>query len=240
MLFRSLLERATDAESSILADDAAADGLARAARVLETAAEVDPAVSQLAERARKVAALAADLGMDVRGYRESLGLDPGRLDVVRERIAALRGLLRKYGGTEEELLAFLDGARGDLESLAGAGDRAAALTAEIARLETRVAEAAAVGRPDELKGQALVVFVTLKAGQQASDTLKEELRAHVAKEIGSLARPDAVRFAAGLPKTRSGKIMRRILKDLAAGAEVKGDTSTLEDFSVVAALQSDE
>jgi acetyl-CoA synthetase len=78
-----------------------------------------------------------------------------------------------------------------------------------------VAEAAVVGRPDELKGQALVVFVTLKAGIQASDELKEQLRAHVGKEIGSLAKPDDdVRFAAGLPKTRSGKIMRRILKEL--------------------------
>jgi acetyl-CoA synthetase len=103
-----------------------------------------------------------------------------------------------------------------------------------------VAEAAAVGRPDELKGQALVVFVTLKAGVKASDALKEELRNHVGKEIGSLAKPDTIRFAAGLPKTRSGKIMRRILKEIAAGGEVKGDTTTLEDFSVVAALQSEE
>jgi acetyl-CoA synthetase len=101
-----------------------------------------------------------------------------------------------------------------------------------------VAEAAAVGRPDELKGQALVVFVTLKSGVEASEALKEELRQHVAKEIGALARPDAVRFASGLPKTRSGKIMRRILKEIAAGSEVKGDTTTLEDFSVVASLQS--
>jgi acetyl-CoA synthetase len=103
-----------------------------------------------------------------------------------------------------------------------------------------VAEAAVVGRPDELKGQALVVFVTVKNGFTASPQLKEELRAHVAKEIGSLARPDDVRFAAALPKTRSGKIMRRILKEIAAGSEVKGDTTTLEDFSVVAALQSEE
>ena len=103
-----------------------------------------------------------------------------------------------------------------------------------------VAEAAAVGRPDELKGQALVVFVTLKSDITASDVLKDELRNHVGKEIGSLAKPDNIRFAAGLPKTRSGKIMRRILKEIAAGGEVKGDTSTLEDFSVVAALQSDE
>ncbi|WP_404421164.1 acetate--CoA ligase [Nibricoccus sp. IMCC34717] len=103
-----------------------------------------------------------------------------------------------------------------------------------------VAEAAVVGKPDDLKGQSLVVFVTLKAGHEASDKLKEELRAHVGKEIGSLAKPDQVRFAAGLPKTRSGKIMRRILKEIAAGGEVKGDTTTLEDFSVIASLQSEE
>jgi acetyl-CoA synthetase len=103
-----------------------------------------------------------------------------------------------------------------------------------------VAEAAVVGRADELKGQALVCFVTLKGNATASPELKEQLRAHVAKEIGSLARPDDVRFAAGLPKTRSGKIMRRILKEIANGGAVKGDTTTLEDFSVVAALQSEE
>ena len=103
-----------------------------------------------------------------------------------------------------------------------------------------VAEAAVVGRSDEIKGQALVCFVTLKNGVAASPELKEILRQHVAKEIGSLARPDEVRFAAGLPKTRSGKIMRRILKEIAAGGGVKGDTTTLEDFSVVAALQAEE
>ena len=104
----------------------------------------------------------------------------------------------------------------------------------------KVAEAAAVGRPDDLKGQALVCFVTLKSQYKASEELKQELRAHVAKEIGALARPDSIRFAAGLPKTRSGKIMRRILKEIAAGGLVKGDTTTLEDFSVVATLQADE
>jgi acetyl-CoA synthetase len=103
-----------------------------------------------------------------------------------------------------------------------------------------VAEAAVIGRPDDLKGQALVCFVTLKNGIEPSVTLKEEIRSHVAKEIGALARPDDVRFAAGLPKTRSGKIMRRILKELAVGGTIKGDTTTLEDFSVVAALQSEE
>ena len=85
-----------------------------------------------------------------------------------------------------------------------------------------VAEAAVVGRPDELKGQALVCFVTLKNGVEASAELKEVLRLHVTKEIGSLARPDDVRFAAGLPKTRSGKIMRRILKEIAARRRREG------------------
>jgi acetyl-CoA synthetase len=103
-----------------------------------------------------------------------------------------------------------------------------------------VAEAAVVGRPDELKGQALVCFVTLKTGQHATPELKSELRNHVGKEIGPVAKPDDVRFAEALPKTRSGKIMRRLLKQLASGAEIKGDTTTLEDFSVLAKLASGE
>ena len=103
-----------------------------------------------------------------------------------------------------------------------------------------VAEAAAVGRPDELKGQALVVFVTLKSGQPVGEELRAKLLEHVAKEIGKFARPDAIRFAAALPKTRSGKIMRRLLKDLAAGIESKGDTSTLEDLNVLAQLRGAE
>ncbi|MFO0680006.1 MAG: acetate--CoA ligase [Polyangiaceae bacterium] len=101
-----------------------------------------------------------------------------------------------------------------------------------------VAEAAAVGRPDDLKGQALVVFVTLKAGQAAGKETKAKLAEHIDREIGKFARPDEVRFADALPKTRSGKIMRRLLKEIAAGSlEMKGDTSTLEDFSVLAKLQ---
>jgi acetyl-CoA synthetase len=103
-----------------------------------------------------------------------------------------------------------------------------------------VAEAAVVGRPDNLKGQALVVFVTLKNGIAPTPALKEELRSHVGREIGSLAKPDDIRFASGLPKTRSGKIMRRILKEIAAGGAVKGDITTLEDFNVVATLQQQE
>ncbi len=103
-----------------------------------------------------------------------------------------------------------------------------------------VAEAAVVGRPDELKGQALVCFVTLKTGQIATPELKNELRNHVGKEIGPVAKPDDVRFADMLPKTRSGKIMRRLLKQIASGIEVKGDTSTLEDLSVLAKLASSD
>jgi acetyl-CoA synthetase len=103
-----------------------------------------------------------------------------------------------------------------------------------------VAEAAAVGRPDDLKGQALVVFVTVKQGFAAGKELKESLLTHIDKEIGKFARPDAIRFTDTLPKTRSGKIMRRFLKDVASGTETKGDTSTLEDLTVLAKLRADE
>ncbi len=114
-----------------------------------------------------------------------------------------------------------------------------------------VAEAAAVGRPDDLKGQALVAFVTLKSGQKAGKELKEALAAHIDKEIGKFARPDTIRFADALPKTRSGKIMRRLLKEIAgqgkeSGAAgdkdqapvVQGDTTTLEDLGVLAKLRA--
>jgi acetyl-CoA synthetase len=103
-----------------------------------------------------------------------------------------------------------------------------------------VAEAAVVGRPDELKGQAVVAFVTLKQGTSALPELREQLRQHVATMIGAIARPDDVRFAEALPKTRSGKIMRRLLKEIAAGGQVTGDTTTLEDLSVLAALKGSE
>ncbi len=103
-----------------------------------------------------------------------------------------------------------------------------------------VAEAAVVGRPDDLKGQAIAAFVTLEARQQPSEELKKALREHVAKEIGAFARPDDLRFTDALPKTRSGKIMRRLLRDIAAGKETIGDTTTLEDYSVLARLRQDE
>jgi acetyl-CoA synthetase len=103
-----------------------------------------------------------------------------------------------------------------------------------------VAEAAVVGRPDELKGQAIAAFVTLEGGRQGSEELKHELRAHVAKEIGALAKPDDIRFTDALPKTRSGKIMRRLLRELASSGTVAGDVTTLEDFSVLEKLRQDE
>ena len=102
-----------------------------------------------------------------------------------------------------------------------------------------VAEAAAVGRPDELKGEAVAVFVTLRSGEP-NEALREQLKKHVRKEIGALAQPDDIRFTAALPKTRSGKIMRRLLRDIAAGKETVGDTTTLEDYSVLAKLRGDE
>ncbi len=111
-----------------------------------------------------------------------------------------------------------------------------------------VAEAAVVGKAHDIKGSAIVAFVTLRAswfasnkGQSPGEALRKELAAHVAKEVGSLARPDEIRFAEGLPKTRSGKIMRRLLRDVAQGVEkITQDTTTLEDFSVVAKLRADE
>jgi acetyl-CoA synthetase len=97
-----------------------------------------------------------------------------------------------------------------------------------------------VGRPDELKGQGVVAFVTVKSGVQVSRGLKDELRDHVSAHIGAIAKPDEVRFAEALPKTRSGKIMRRLLKEIASGAKVTGDTTTLEDLSVLAKLAASE
>jgi acetyl-CoA synthetase len=102
-----------------------------------------------------------------------------------------------------------------------------------------VAEAAVVGKPDELKGEEVVAFVTLEGTHSSSEALKNELKQHVVAEIGAIARPGDIRFADALPKTRSGKIMRRLLRTLASGEEVSGDTSTLEDRSVLDALRED-
>jgi acetyl-CoA synthetase len=118
-----------------------------------------------------------------------------------------------------------------------AGHRIGTMEVESALVDhPAVAEAAVVGRTHDLKGQALAAFVTLKEGKQASDALVEELKGHVAKKIGALARPDDILFTADLPKTRSGKIMRRLLKDIAEGRTL-GDTTTLADPAVVAKLK---
>jgi len=103
-----------------------------------------------------------------------------------------------------------------------------------------VAEAAVVGIPHEMKGQGIAAFVTLRNGIKPTDALKKDLMAVVTEQIGSLARPDQIRFTDSLPKTRSGKIMRRLLKEVASGGEVKGDITTLEDFSVVAKLKEQD
>lgn len=100
-----------------------------------------------------------------------------------------------------------------------------------------IAEAAVVGRPDEIKGQGVVAFVTVKEGIKHGTKLAKALRSHVSKEIGPIAKPDDIRFTSALPKTRSGKIMRRLLKEICAGGKISGDTTTLEDFQVIASLQ---
>jgi acetyl-CoA synthetase len=122
-----------------------------------------------------------------------------------------------------------------------AGHRLGTMEIESALVSHRlVAEAAVVGRPDSLKGQAVVAFVTVQQGHGVDEALRAELKEHVVKEIGALARPDEIRFTDALPKTRSGKIMRRLLRDIAAGNETLGDTTTLEDYSVLAKLRGDE
>ena len=119
------------------------------------------------------------------------------------------------------------------------GHRLSTMEIESALVSHRaVVEAAVVARPDDLTGEAICAFVTIGPGVEASDELGARLKDHVASEIGKLARPAEIRFADALPKTRSGKIMRRLLRDIAAGREVAGDTTTLEDFTVLERLRS--
>jgi acetyl-CoA synthetase len=118
-----------------------------------------------------------------------------------------------------------------------AGHRLSTMEVESALVShPKVAEAAVVGRPDDLKGQAIVAFVTPRSGVAADDALAAELRQHVATQIGALARPEEIRFAEALPKTRSGKIMRRLLREVASGSTARGDTTTLEDQGVLEQL----
>ena len=122
-----------------------------------------------------------------------------------------------------------------------AGHRLSTMEVESALVShPAVAEAAVVGRPDEIKGTGVVGFVSLEGDHKASEELRSALKQHVAKEIGPIARPDEVRITDSLPKTRSGKIMRRLLRDIAAGRAPAGDTTTLEDYSVLARLRAEE
>jgi len=120
-----------------------------------------------------------------------------------------------------------------------AGHRLGTMEVESALVDhPKVAEAAVVGRSHEIKGQAVAAFVTLREGTKPSDELAEEIKEHVVQKIGAIARPDLILFAADLPKTRSGKIMRRLLRDIAEGKAL-GDTSTLADPAVVARLKAE-
>jgi len=122
-----------------------------------------------------------------------------------------------------------------------AGHRLSTMEIESALVHhAKVAEAAVVGKPDEIKGEGISCFVTLVGGIPPTEELKKELREHVAREIGALARPDEIRFTESLPKTRSGKIMRRLLRDIASGRQTTGDTTTLEDYGVLAKLREEE
>ena len=122
-----------------------------------------------------------------------------------------------------------------------AGHRLGTMEVESALVShNAVVEAAVVGMPHEIKGTGIAAFVTLEPSFRPSEKLREELCGHVVKEIGVIARPDMIRFTDALPKTRSGKIMRRLLRDIAAGTDSKQDTTTLEDFSVVAKLRESE
>jgi len=196
--------------------------------------------------------------LDDKGQRVPPGKG-GKLFIVKPWPSMLRTIwgdderFRKTYFSEREGVYFTgDGARLDEDGylwLMGrvddvvnvAGHRLGTAEVESALVsQGKVAEAAVVGRPDALKGTALVAFVTLKAGVAPGDEMKAALLSHVVSEIGAIARPDEIRFAAALPKTRSGKIMRRLLRDVASGKETTGDTTTLEDFSVLAALRNDE
>jgi acetyl-CoA synthetase len=182
----------------------------------------------------------------------------GLLTLTRPWPAMLRGI---YGDPERYVKQYWsqwpdgayftgDGARRDEDGfywllgrvddvLNVAGHRLGTMEVESALVDhPKVAEAAVVGRPHEIKGQAVAAFVTLKEGQKGTPALVDELKDHVVRKIGAIARPDQVLFAADLPKTRSGKIMRRLLRDIAEGKAL-GDTTTLADPAVVARLKGE-
>jgi acetyl-CoA synthetase len=189
----------------------------------------------------------------------SLGANEGGLLVMRQSWPSMLRTLygdhprfkETYFGKLDGLYFAGDGARKDEDGyiwvmgrvddvLNVAGHRLSTMEVESALVShPKVAEAAVVGFPHDIKGEGICCFVTLKQGE-GNDALKAELTAHVRKQIGALATPDSIRFAAAVPKTRSGKIMRRLLRDIAAGKEQVGDTTTLEDYAVIAKLRDTE
>jgi acetyl-CoA synthetase len=191
---------------------------------------------------------------------ESVGANQGGLLVVRKPWPGmLRTIYRdperyksSYFSQIEGVYLTGDGARRDQDGylwimgrvddvIKVSGHRLGTMEIESALVShAGVAEAACVGRPDDIKGEIVVAFVTLEGGLKGDDKLREELRAHVVKEIGALARPEDIRFTDALPKTRSGKIMRRLLRQIAAGDQTLGDTTTLEDLSVLSKLRDDD
>ena len=184
---------------------------------------------------------------------EELGPDEGGLLVIKRPWPSMLRTIygdderyrKSYWGEIPHVYFAGDGARRDADGyvtvvgrvddvLNVSGHRLGTMEVESALVaHPAVAEAAVVGRPDEVKGEAVVAFVLPQSGQQVDP---QELRAHVAREIGALARPDAIIIADALPKTRSGKIMRRFLRQIAAGQPIQGDTSTLEDPAVLERL----
>jgi acetyl-CoA synthetase len=187
---------------------------------------------------------------------ETIGAGGGLLALTRPWPSMLRGI---YGDPDRYVRQYWnkwgpdvyvtgDGAKLDPEGnfwllgrvddvLNVAGHRIGTMEVESALVDhPSVAEAAVVGRPHEIKGQAIAAFVTLKEGRQSGKDVIDELKEHVAKKIGAIARPDDILFSADLPKTRSGKIMRRLLRDIAEGRAL-GDTTTLADPNVVNSLK---
>jgi acetyl-CoA synthetase len=179
----------------------------------------------------------------------------GYLVIRKPWPAMLRGIygdpdryVKQYWSQQEGVYFTGDGAKRDADGyfwLLGriddvmniSGHRVSTMEVESALVDhPAVAEAAVIGRTHDIKGQAIAAFVTIKSGLDQKDALKDEIKAHVAKKIGALARPDDVIYAAELPKTRSGKIMRRLLRDVAEGRAL-GDTTTLADPTVVADLK---
>jgi acetyl-CoA synthetase len=193
-------------------------------------------------------------------HGNSLAANQGGLLVIRQPWPAMLRTIygdderykQQYWSQVPHVYFTADGARRDEDGyfwimgrvddvLNVAGHRLSTMEVESALVHhDKVAEAAVVGKPDEIKGEGISCFVTLVSGVTATEELKKELREHVVKEIGALARPDEIRFTESLPKTRSGKIMRRLLRDIASGRQSTGDTTTLEDYSVLARLREEE